>query len=165
PIDVSKAPRIGNDDAPIKIVEFYDYECPVCMRMKPQLDKVESDYEGKVVTYYMMYPIHATAPIAAQAALAAKVQGKFKPMHDLMFRPTHSHDDVVEAAKQIALDVAKFEADLDKAEAQVQADRDQGKSLGVNSTPTIFFNDRRYEGPQLAKYLGMWIDEELAVNR
>jgi hypothetical protein len=35
----------------------------------------------------------------------------------------------------------------------------------VDSTPTVFFNDRRYEGPMLAKYIEMWVDEELAVNR
>jgi hypothetical protein len=38
-------------------------------------------------------------------------------------------------------------------------------SLSVDSTPTLFFNDRRYEGPMLAKYIEMWIDEENAVNR
>ncbi len=165
-IDTMKAPRVGNDDAPVKLVEFFDYECPHCRNFKPILDKVEADNEGKVVTYYMMYPIHKDSRAAAQAALAAQAQGKFRAMHDLLFTSEqHPHEVLVEMAKQVGLDMTKFEADFEKFGPVVDAQHDMGKSNGVDSTPTLFFNDRKYEGPLNPKYIGLWIDEELAVNR
>jgi protein-disulfide isomerase len=61
--------------------------------------------------------------------------------------------------------MAKFEKDYEAAGPQVTSDLKQGEDAGVDSTPTLFFNDRRYEGPMTAKYIEMWIDEEAAVNR
>ena len=51
------------------------------------------------------------------------------------------------------------------AAAHVASDLGQGDSVGVQATPTLFFNDRKYEGPLHPKYITMWIEEELAVNR
>lgn len=164
--DTSKAPHAGSTEAPIKLVEFYDYACPHCQHFKPVMDEVLHDREGKVQTYYMMFPIHPDSKSAAQAALAANAQGKFEKMHDMLFAksPAHDHDAVTGYAKELGLDMAKFEADYQAAGAQVDSDQNQGRGAGVDSTPTIFFNDRRYEGPPLAKYLAAWIDEELAAK-
>ena len=49
--------------------------------------------------------------------------------------------------------------------AQVNSDLAQGDAAGVEATPTLYFQDRKYEGPMHPKYIAMWIDEELAVNR
>ena len=72
---------------------------------------------------------------------------------------------VVGYAKEIGLDPVKFEAAYNAAAAQVSHDLAQGDTAGVESTPTLYFNDRKYEGPLHPKYIVMWIDEELAVNR
>ena len=77
----------------------------------------------------------------------------------------HGRDAVFGYAKQFNLDPAKFEADYTAFAPVVEADRAEGQSSGVEHTPTIFFNDRMYEGPPLQKYMALWIDEELAVNR
>jgi protein-disulfide isomerase len=61
--------------------------------------------------------------------------------------------------------MAKFQKAYDDASAQVTSDLKQGETAGVDSTPTLFFNDRKYEGPMHPKYIEMWIDEEIAVNR
>jgi len=169
-IDTSKAVRIGKPDAPVRLVEFFDYECPHCALFAPTMEKVEEKMGGKVVIYYMMYPIeskHPDARSAAQAAYAANAQGKFHDMHKLLFErsPQHTKDAVVGYAKQLGLDGAKFEADYAAADAQVTADLKSGEGAGVDSTPTLFFNDRRYEGPMNPEYIGMWIEEEIAVNR
>lgn len=168
--DVSKAPHAGADDARIRLVEFYDYECPHCRVFKPAMEQVLSDKTGQVSISFMMYPIESVHPAsrsAAQAALAASQQGKFKEMHDKLFEetPRHSRDNVVAYAKALGLDAAKFEKAYDDASAQVTSDLKQGEAAGVDSTPTVFFNDRKYEGPMHPKYIEMWIDEELAVNR
>ena len=171
-LDISKAPHNGNDDAPIKLIEFYDYACPHCRDFKPILERVATEHEGKTAEYFMQFPLegvqgHANSKSAAQAALAANALGKFKDMHDMLFAktPAHDHDSVVGYAKELGLDAAKFEVAYQAAAPQVDSDRLQGEGLGVNSTPTLFFNDRKYDGIYSAKYIGMWIDEELAVNR
>ena len=68
-------------------------------------------------------------------------------------------------AKELGIDPAKFEAAYNAAAAQVASDLAQGEAVNVEATPTLYFNGRKYEGPQHPKYLTMWIDEELAVNR
>lgn len=169
-IDVSKAPHLGNEDAPIKLVEFYDYGCPHCKVFKPIMDRVMADEQGKVVEYFMQFPLnmHPDSKSAAQAALAAAKQGKFAEMHAMLFdkAPEHDHEHVSAYAKELGLDMTRFEADYAAAADQVESDRKQGDRLGVDATPTLFFNGRKYTGPnEMAKYLEMWIEEELAVNR
>lgn len=170
-LDVSKAPRIGAEDAPVRLVEFYDYQCTHCQSFAPVMEKVAETHKGKVVQYFMMMPIlegkHPGSKSAAQAAIAANAQGKFKEMHRRLFVSTGAlgKDAVIGYARELGLDVAKFEADYTAAAAQVASDEAQAGGANVHSTPTVFFNDRRYEGPQHPTYLGMWIDEEIAVNR
>jgi protein-disulfide isomerase len=167
--DVSRAPHAGTDDARIRLVEFFDYECPHCRVFKPQLEQIESDKAGQISVSFMMFPLgsHPESRSAAQAALAAHQLGKFKEMHDKLFEetPRHSHEDVVGYAKAIGLDPAKFEKAYEDAAIQVANDLKQGEIANVDSTPTLFFNDRKYEGPMHPKYIEMWIDEEVAVNR
>jgi len=168
-VDVSKAPHVGNEDAPIRLVEFFDYQCPHCQAFKPELEKVAHANEGKVVEYFMMFPLekHQDSKSASMAAVAANQFGKFKEMHDLLFSrsPQHSKEAVIGYAKELGIDPAKFEAAYNSAAAQVAGDLGQGEAAGVEATPTLYFNGRKYEGPQIAKYLQLWIDEELAVNR
>jgi protein-disulfide isomerase len=168
-LDVSKAPHEGATDAPIRFVEFFDYGCPHCAAFKPMMDQVLADEQGKVVTYFLMFPLekHVDSKSAAQAAYAANAQGKFKEMHSLLFEkaPDQDHAHVTEYAKQLGLDMTKFEADYNAAAPQVAADLKQGENVGVDSTPTVFFMDRKYDGPMHPKYMEMWIEEELAVNR
>jgi len=168
-IDASKAPRAGTDDARIKLVEFFDYECPHCLVFKAAMDQVIADKPGQVGVSFMMFPLssHRESRSAAQAAVAANEQGKFKEMHDKLFAetPRHSRDDVLGYAKALGLDMPRFEKAYEAAAGQVTSDLKQGEDAGVDSTPTLFFNDRKYEGPLYPKYLEMWIDEEIAVNR
>ncbi|HET7500128.1 MAG TPA: thioredoxin domain-containing protein [Kofleriaceae bacterium] len=167
--DTSKAPHAGADDARIKLVEFFDYECPHCKLFKPAMEQILSDKNGLVSVYFMMFPLqsHPESRSAAQAALAAGQQGKFSEMHDKLFEatPRHSRDDVVGYAKAMGLDVARFEKAYEDVAGQVASDLKQGENAGVDSTPTLFFNDRKYEGPMHPRYIEMWIDEEIAVNR
>lgn len=168
-LDVSRAPRVGAEDAPVRLVEFFDYACPHCAQFKPMLDAVAQEHGGTVAEYFLMFPLGKwpDSKSAAQAGLAAAQQGRFKDMHALLFQkaPQHGKDAVMGYAKELGLDVAKFEADYNAAAAQVENDRAQGEAAGVESTPTLYFNDRKYEGPLNPKYIGMWIDEEVAVNR
>lgn len=167
--DLSRAPRLGNDDANVvQIVEFYDYGCPHCREFKPILEQLLETYRDKLSAYFLMFPLGnwPDSKSAAQASLAAAAQGKFKEMHSILFEraPQHSREAVMGYAKEIGLDMAKFTADYEAAAEHVDADHAQGDKVEVNTTPTLFVNGRRFAGLTW-KYLAMWIEEEAAVNR
>lgn len=165
----SEGPRVGAPDAPIQIVEFFDYGCPACVHFKPELEKLIAERGKDIAVSYKMYPLLAAHPdsgSAAQAALAAHAQGKFAEMHTMLFaKGKHKRDDVMGYAKEIGLDMAKFEADYAAADPKVKADAAEGDAAKIHGTPSLFINGVAYEGPRLAKYLGMVVDEELAVMR
>jgi protein-disulfide isomerase len=167
--DLGKAPHAGAADARIKLVEFFDYECPHCKVFKPAMEQILNDKAGQVSLTFMMFPIESKHPgsrPAAQAALAADQQGKFAEMHDKLFdQASHTRESVTGLAKEIGLDMDKFAKDYDAASDHVTSDAKQGDNGGVDSTPTVFFNNRKYDGPMHPKYIEMWIDEEVAVNR
>lgn len=168
-LDVSKAPRLGNDDANVvQIVEFYDYGCPHCREFKSILEQVLEAYRDKVSAYFLMFPLGnwPDSKSAAQAALAANELGKFKEMHAALFEhaPQHSREAVMGYAKDLGLDMAKFTAAYEAAGPHVDADHAQGEKVEVHTTPTLFINGRKFSGLSW-KYLTMWIDEEAAVNR
>ena len=167
--DLAKEAHLGPDDAPIRWVEFYDYGCPHCEEFKPSFEKMLDDEKGKVVAYFMHYTLGGfpQSHDAAQAAVAAQAQGKWKQMHDVLFehRTEHSREQLEGYAKQLGLDMAKFDKDFDAAGPRVDAQHAQGEAASVKSTPTLFINEKKYDGPYLPKYMELWVDEELAVNR
>lgn len=168
-ITLDGVPMVGAADAPVKFVEYFDYGCPACQMAKGQIDTLVKERGKDFVIYYKMYPlekIHPDSKSAAQAALAAHAQGKFHEMHDALFaKKTHKREETIAIAKELGLDEAKFLADFDAAAAKIKTEVAEGDGVGVEGTPTIFFNNRPYKGPLHARYMAMWIDEELAVSR
>jgi protein-disulfide isomerase len=100
---------------------------------------------------YKNFPLPATmhpqAMPAAKAAVAAQKQGKFWEMHDKIFENSRqlSNDKYKELAKEIGLDVAKFEKDFNSPEVQKQVDEEMavGRAADVTGTPTFFVNGKR----------------------
>jgi protein-disulfide isomerase len=164
-----QVPHTGPADARVVLVEFFDFGCPSCQEFAPELARVAEAYPNDVVIYYKQYPLasHPNSRGAAQAALAASKQGKYQDMHQFLLENPDSHkkEDLVAQAKKIGLDMAKFESDYAAAGAQVESDKKEGDSAGVEGTPTLFVNGRKYQDPQIEKYVKMWVEEELAVNR
>lgn len=162
-------PHVGPPDATVKLVEFYDYGCPACKQFAPLLDDAIGEFSTQVVMYYKQFPLpgHPQSKPAAQAALAAMKQGKFLEMHKILFAnaPRHNKSDLDGYAGQLGLDMARFNADFDSAKARVESDIAEGDKAGIRGTPTLYINGRQYEGLAHPKYIKMWIEEELAVNR
>lgn len=160
---------VGPLDAPVKLVEFFDYGCPACQQFFPEVEKLMVSRSSQVVIYYKMFPlekIHPDSKFAAQAAVAAAAQGKFKEMHQLLFtKQAHTKNDVFANAKLLGLDMAKFAIDYDAAVTKITADQAEGDAAGVTGTPAVFFNGYEYKGPRMAAYVERWIDEDIAVNR
>lgn len=169
PLDLEGAPSVGSADAPVTLVEYFDYGCPACVQVKPIVDRVIAENKGRLRVVYKMYPLVQAHPDSfgcAQAAFAAMAQGKFHEMHDLLFRKFGSQKaaDLRKYAGELGLDMAKFEADFAAAEPRVKADMKSGNDAGVDSTPTIYLNGRQFGGPVDPKYMTAAIDEEIAVK-
>jgi len=153
-IEVGEAPVRGPQmGAPITIVEFSDFECPYCREAHPILARTVAEFEGRVRLVFKHYPLsaHEHALPAARAAVAAMRQGKFWEMHDTLFENQHAltPSDLERYAREIGLDVERFREDLASEEslALVQADRALGQEVGVQGTPTIFVNGRKFREP------------------
>ncbi|MBF0213760.1 MAG: DsbA family protein [Magnetococcales bacterium] len=163
PEDLSK----GDVKAPVTIIEFSDFECPYCRRAQVTLKKVQEAYGDKVRMVFRHYPLpfHTKAPKASEAAQCAADQGKFWPMHDLLFEDKTNLDlpDLKKAAKSVGLDQAAFDKCLESGKhgTRVTADLTDGKKLGVTGTPTFFINGVRVVGAQPFEKFKSVIDEEL----
>jgi protein-disulfide isomerase len=142
----------GPADAPVTIVEFTDFECPFCRRASLPIALLLQQSGTPVRYVFRNFPLdfHAHAELAAEAALAARAQGKFWQMHDLLFsnQKNLSRQSLINLAEQLHLDVARFtnEIDAGKYKAEIAADRTLGVQADVNGTPAFFINGRRVDG-------------------
>jgi protein-disulfide isomerase len=161
------SPLRGSPMAQVTIYEFSDFQCPHCKTAAPYLKKIVEESDGKVKLVFKQYPLpsHPKAREAAKAAIAAHKQGKFWEMHDLLFENQDrlQSANLDEYAKKIGLDMKRFEADVQSKEvsAKVDADIAEGREVGVDSTPKIYVNDRRYIFPpdELADYIREELDQ------
>lgn len=164
----------GVPNAPVQIVEFFDYSCPHCKLAMPVLEDVVAEYPSDVVVYFMQFPLggggHPQSMSLAAAALAAQKQGKFREMHKKLFaaQDGEQSDDAVRAiAKGLGLDMARFEKDWkDPAtKALVEKQKQAGLDADIDGTPGIFMNGRTYTDPHELEFMKSWVDEEIAVKR
>ena len=159
----------GPDVAPITIVEFSDFQCPFCARVEPTLKQIEDRYKGRVRIVWKNMPltsIHENAAGAALAAEAAGRQGKFWEFHDRLFADQEKlgPDDLRQHARDLQLDMSRFEADVRDAQKKIDADVAEADALGVMSTPSIFVNGRFISGAQPFENFAKIIDEELSKS-
>lgn len=142
-------PAKGNPKALVTIVEFTDLECPSCARQHPVLERIVSEFGDRVQLVVRDFPLsqHANARKAAEAAEAAREQGKYWEYVSVLFRNQSALgiDKLKHYATELGLDRTRFDASLDsgKFAEKVQRDVLDGRKLGVNGTPTLYINGRR----------------------
>jgi protein-disulfide isomerase len=133
-------------------VEFSDFECPFCSLAEKQVDILMAAYPKDVKLIYKQFPLsmHPHAELAAEASLAAREQGKFWEMYEVLFKNYRqlSRNSIVAMAKALGLDMDKFNADLDsgKYKAVVAKDLADGEAAGVYGTPSFYINGKQYNG-------------------
>jgi protein-disulfide isomerase len=143
-----------NTNAPIKVIEFFDYQCPYCASTIPALEAALRSHSGQVEWILKHDPlaIHPDSMLAHQAALAAGEQGKFWEMHDLLFAHQRKVKlpDLLEYARQLHLDVPRFQQRLESGhfKSAVAQDVAMAHALGVDGTPTFFINGQKLVGAQ-----------------
>jgi protein-disulfide isomerase len=164
-ITTGDSPLRGSPMAPVTLYEFSDFQCPHCKMAAPMLKKVVEESNGKVKLVFKQYPLpgHPKAREASKATIAAQKQGKFWEMHDLLFKNQDKLQtaNFADYAKKIGLDVKRFEADMASKETEKKIDADiaEGHKAGVDSTPSVYVNDRRFVFPP--DQLGPYVQEEL----
>lgn len=131
------------------------------------MQKILEEYDDRVRLVIKHYPYRYRdyAFLAAQAAEAARAQGRFWEMHDLMLREKRlTREDLIGYARQLDLDVKRFTRELDKEKylPRVKKDVEQARELDVYQTPTFVINGRKIVGERPYEKFQEIIEEELA---
>ena len=151
----------GRVDAPVTLEEYGDFQCPPCGKLAGPIKDLEKDYGNSLRVIFHNFPLitHQHATKAACAAEAAGLQGKFWEMHDAIYSEQERWSKAADVqplfnayAGLIGLDVKRFQEDVnsDKIKERVSADQRHGSSLGIQTTPTIFLNNRAVDPADLA---------------
>jgi protein-disulfide isomerase len=163
-----KSPTQGPKDAPITVVEFSNFQCPFGSRGANTIKQVMEHYQGKIRLIYKHFPLdfQKQSHPAAQASLAAHAQGKFWEYHDKLYANQRKiqREDLIQYARELGLDVNRFQRELDAGTYKKDVDDDQalGQSLGVQGTPTFFINGKRVVGALPLHNFKSTIDQELS---
>ena len=155
----------------VTIVEFSDFLCPYCSKMVPVIDKLDHSYPGKIRLIVKDFPLelHPGAELAHEACLAAKAQNNYWQMFHLLFANQQhlQRSDLLQYAKQLHLDMAKFESALNthKYKSAILESVAEGKALGVTATPTFLITGRKVEGAQSFESLQERVQAALGMDQ
>lgn len=167
----------GDASSSVSLIEYGDFECPACGEYQPLLQQVFKDYGSRVQFVFREFPldsIHPDAHIAAQAAEAAGLQGKFWAMHDLLYANqndwvTTDPTQVVAKyfngyAQQLGLNVTKFDSDINSAQVtnKIAGDIASGNAAQIDHTPTFFVDLKQIPNPTSYAQFKAELDAALA---
>lgn len=138
---------LGDDHAALTLLEYGDYECPACIQAEPFVRHLVETSGRRLRFIFRHFPqveVHPHAEMAAESAEAAAAQGRFWPMHHLLFEQTHHLEMPALAgyAVSIGLDMRRFNGEMaDRIYLQrLQEHRRAGTHSGIRATPTFFLN-------------------------
>src|SRR5258708_18992868 len=153
-IQMNDAPSMGDPNAPVTLVEYSDFECPVCKSLHDVVRGILPNYAGKIRVVFKDFPIEQLHPWARTAAIAGRCAylqdpRAFWKMYDLIY----GNQEIISAANawtmmtdyagKSGLNTDTFKSCMASPEpgAAVNASRPNGQQLEVNSTPPVFSND------------------------
>lgn len=151
----AQAQQEGEESA-VQMTEYSDYQCPACAYYYPIVKKLKEHFGEKLEITYKFFPLnsHQYGALSARAAQAAKNQGKYLEMHNLLFEGQQRWSSspnpqpiFLSYAREIGLDIEQFKQDLNAVETQrtVMEEKQEGVNRGVNATPTFFVNGEKLE--------------------
>jgi protein-disulfide isomerase/uncharacterized membrane protein len=159
-MDLTEVPWKGTPNAPVQIVEYFDYLCPFCRQLSAALDAFLPQAGNRVVVYYKDYPldqacnpelkqtVHAGACWLAMGGICAGYQGKFAAYQGkVMTTEVHNPGpaDVVRMATEAGLNATAVEACINdpKTKQRLTAEIEEARRVGVQATPTLFINGKK----------------------
>lgn len=171
------APSLGRDDAPVTIIEFADFQCPLCALFHFGAGAVifeEFVKTGKARFVFKQFPLLGEESFfAAYGAGCAKEKGKFWEYHDLLFAKQSQSEgensgvfsvaNLVRIAEEAGLEKNEFAQCVreEKYKSAALADAEDGRKAGVEGTPTVFINGRKMSGALPYAAYKKVIEEEL----
>lgn len=167
-VSVDDDPAKGNPDAPIKLIEFSEFQCPFCKRTRPTIAKILEKYGDKVYYVFRDFPLsfHKQAKPAANAAECAHEQNKFWEFSDKLWEKQSSlgKETYFSVAKDVGLNMDQFTKcyDSNKYYKEIRKDQQDGMAAGVSGTPAYFINGKFLSGAQPFPAFEEIIEEELA---
>lgn len=160
---------LGPSTALVTLVEYGDYECPDCLNAFPIVKQLQERFGDRLRFVFRHFPrnsIHPHAGVAAQAAEAAALQGKFWEMHETLFKNQHRLGDIDfgNLALKIGAELYGFESSLvsDRVMRRVAQDQESAQASNVQGTPTFFINGKKYAGKNDLESLSSAIDSAAA---
>ena len=176
-IQMNDAPSTGDPKAIVTLVEYSDFECPICRSLHDTLRSMLPNYAGKVRVVFKDFPIEQLHPWARTAAIAGRCAYQQDPksfwkMYDLIYdnqeiiSAANAWTKMMDYAGQSTLDADMFKTCMASPEAgaAVNASRANGQQLDVSSTPTVFVNGRRMVGAD-PRLLEQYINYEIAQQK
>lgn len=164
----------GDKNAAVTLVEYADFQCPACGTYYPIVNQVVEKYGNRIQYVYREFPltqIHKNGDLAARAAEATGVQGKYWQMYDELYRNQNTWAEAADAqaimesyAKAIGLDTDKWKNDIESTEVKnkIATDVASGNTALVDSTPTFFLNGKPLDVNASVDFFTAAIDAELA---
>ncbi len=141
---------LGNPEGDVTVVEFFDYNCPYCRRVMPQVDALVAQ-DPNVRLVYREWPILGEGSVfAARAALAARKQDKYEEFHVAMMgmEGRAVEASVLRIARSVGLDIDQLRRDMDAPEVDehIQTSMELTRALGFNGTPSFVIGDALIPG-------------------
>ncbi len=161
-------------DGKVTLVEFLDFECPSCAAAYPSVEKIRTEYAGRITYVVRLFPLtgHKNAIPAASAAQAAANQGKFEAMYKKLFesqgswggKETDQAATFEQYATELGLDMTRYKADVaaQATSSFITAEVADAKAVKVTGTPTFFLNGKKMTTTPTYDNLKKAIDEALA---
>jgi protein-disulfide isomerase len=145
-------PVAGNADGDITIVEYFDYQCPYCRKIEPELRQVVQD-DGKVRLIWKDWPILGPVSVTAtRMALASKYQDKFTEAHDALIGVSSKltepriHELLAGAGIDVDRATRDLAANLKAIDAIMARNNDQATAFGFRGTPSFIVGKFRVPG-------------------
>jgi len=150
----------GPSGAPVRIVEYSDFECPSCRAVQKEVQDLFKNYPGKIQLTFRHFPLtsHKWSIYAHQAAECMNAQGKFWPFHDMVYERqnewavglTPPVDALAKYARDCGADMNLFSACMTNVAVtrEIYAEKEEGNKRQVTATPTFFLGEERFVGPK-----------------
>lgn len=153
-IPVTKEDHIqGDNNAPLTLVEYGDYECPYCGAAYPIIKRIQKHFGKRLRFVFRNFPIvesHPNAGIAAMTAEFAAKYNKFWEMHDILYEHQDALDlpDLLSYAKSLGLSISELQQAIENETFadKIKNDFMGGVRSGVNGTPGFFINGHFHNG-------------------
>ena len=149
-VNTRRDPFIGNPDASVTVVEFFDYQCPYCKRMAQDLAKIATE-DPDVKIIFKEFPVFGReSTMATRAALASAKQGKYAEFHLAIMglRGAPSENALFRIASRLGMDLDRLRRDMQSPsiETQIQTNLQLARQVGVRGTPAFIVGDQLVPG-------------------